>query len=392
MDYAKHLKPLKLGTLLMAVTLPSWAVVDSQGGPAVREINLQPPVTQIAREIYSIHNMMLFICLAIFIAVFGVMFYSILKHRKSLGHKAATFHESTTVEIVWTIIPFLIVIGMALPATKTVVAMKDTSNADLTIKVTGMQWEWGYDYLEGDGQGISFLSHLSTPREQVVNPDIKKDDNYLIEVDNPLVVPVNKKVRIITTANDVIHSWGVPAFGLKQDAIPGFVRDTWFKAEKIGTYRGQCVELCGKEHAFMPIVVNVVSDEDYKKWVDGKKKEMAAKADDPNKVWTIDELKQRGEKVYSSTCAACHQANGKGVPGSFPALDGSPVVNGPKAEQINVVLNGRHSGKFAAAMPAWKGTLSDTEIAAAITYTRNSWSNKAQENIVQPAEVAAAHK
>ncbi|HEV7617426.1 MAG TPA: cytochrome c oxidase subunit II [Burkholderiaceae bacterium] len=386
MKYAKRLQSLMLGALLLAAGMPTWAVVDSPGGPAVLQLNFQQPVTPIAAEIYQLHTWMLAICLAIFLAVFGVMFYSILKHRKSLGHKSASFHESTAVEIGWTVVPFIIVILMALPATKTVVAMKDTSNADITIKATGMQWKWGYDYLKGDGEGISFLSNLSTPREQVVDSTKIKNDNYLLEVDNPVVVPVNKKIRIVTTANDVIHSWGVPAFGVKQDAIPGFVRDTWFKAEKVGTYRGQCVELCGKEHAFMPIVVNVVSDDDYRKWVDGKKKEMTAKADDPNKTWTIDELKQRGEKVYAANCAVCHQANGKGVPNAFPALDGSPVVNGPKQEQINVVLNGRK------AMPPWKSVLSDTDIAAVITYTRNSWSNKAKENIVQPAEVLAARK
>lgn len=381
---------LVLGASLMATGLPAWAVKDSPGGPAVKQLNLQTPVTQIAEQIYSIHNLMLYICLAIFVAVFGVMFYSILKHRKSLGHKPATFHESVTVEILWTIVPFFIVIGMALPATKTVVAMKDTSNADITIKATGMQWKWGYDYLKGEGEGISFLSTLATPRSQVGAPGVAPTEarglNYLIEVDNEVVVPVNKKIRIITTANDVIHGWTIPAFGVKQDAIPGFVRDTWFKAEKIGVYRGQCVELCGKEHAFMPIVVNVVSDEDYTKWVDGKKKEMAAKADDPSKVWTVEELKQRGESVYTANCAACHQANGKGVPGSFAALDGSPIVAGDKAEQLKLVLNGKGG------MPAWKATLSDTEIAAVITYTRNSWSNKSAENIVQPAEVVAARK
>ena len=395
MKHAKRFNSFMLGASLLAASLPSWAVVngpavDSQGGPAIKQLNLQPPVTQIAEQIYSIHNLMLVICLVIFVAVFGVMFYSILKHRKSVGHKAATFHESTTVEIIWTIVPFIIVIAMALPATRTVVAMKDTSNADLTIKATGMQWKWGYDYLKGEGEGIAFLSTLSTPRTQVgapgVEPTEKRGDNYLLEVDNEVVVPVNKKVRIITTANDVIHAWTIPAFGVKQDAIPGFVRDTWFKAEKIGTYRGQCVELCGKEHAFMPIVVKVVSNEDYTKWVDGKKKEMAAKADDPSKVWTVDELKQRGEKVYASNCVTCHQATGKGVPGAFPALDGSPVVTGPKAAQLAIVLNGK------AGMPAWKGSLSDTEIAAVITYTRNNWSNKAAENIVQPAEVQAARK
>ncbi len=387
MKHVKRLQSLMLGASLLAAGLPAWAaVVDSQGGPAIRQINLQPPVTQIADQIYSLHTWMLIICLVIFVAVFGVMFYSIIKHRKSLGHKSASFHESTSVEIAWTVIPFLIVIGMALPATKTVVAMKDTSNADITIKATGMQWKWGYDYLKGEGQGIAFLSNLSTPREQITDPTITKNENYLIEVDNPVVVPVNKKIRIVTTANDVIHALSVPAFGVKQDAIPGFVRDTWFKAEKIGMYRGQCAELCGKEHAFMPIVVNVVSDEDYKKWVTGEKKKMAALADDPNKTWTIDEMTQRGEKVYGANCIACHQANGKGIPGAFPALDGSVIVNGPKAGQVDILLNGKN------AMPAWKAVLSDTDIAAVITYTRNAWSNKAKENIVQPAEILAARK
>jgi cytochrome c oxidase subunit 2 len=386
MNLAQRIQSLALGVSLAAAGSPTWAVTDSVGGPAIRQLNFQTPVTPIASQIYSLHTLMLAICLVIFFAVFGVMFYSILKHRKSLGHKSATFHESTTVEIAWTVVPFLIVIGMALPATKTVVAMKDTSNADITIKATGMQWKWGYDYLKGEGEGISFLSNLSTPREQVNDLSKPKNTEYLLEVDNEVVVPVNKKVRIVTTANDVIHAWAVPSFGVKQDAIPGFVRDTWFKAEKIGTYRGQCSELCGKEHAFMPIVVNVVSAEDYTKWVGGKKKEMAAKADDPNKVWTIDELKQRGEKVYAANCVACHQVTGKGVPGAFPALDGSGVVNGPRAAQINILLNGKN------VMPAWKAVLSDTEIAAVITYTRNSWSNKAAENIVQPAEVLAARK
>jgi cytochrome c oxidase subunit 2 len=386
MKHAKRLQSLMLGASLLAAGLPSWAVTDSPGGPAVRQLNFQQPVTQIAEQIYSLHTLMLVICLVIFVAVFGVMFYSIVKHRKSLGHKSAKFHESTAVEIAWTVVPFLIVIGMALPATKTVVAMKDTSNADITIKATGMQWKWGYDYLNGEGQGINFLSNLATPREQIVDSSVAKGTNYLIEVDNPVVVPVNKKIRIVLTANDVIHAWMIPAFGVKQDAIPGFVRDTWFKAEKIGTYRGQCAELCGKDHAFMPIVVEVVSEEDYKAWVDGKKKEMSANADDPNKTWTVDELVQRGEKVYTANCIACHQANGKGVPGAFPALDASPIVVGPKGPNIHIVMEGK------GAMPAWKPVLSDTEIAAVITYTRNHWSNKAAENIVQPAEVLAARK
>ena len=381
--------------LAVAASIPAMAAQEPviTGRPVEHQLNMQAPVTGIAAYIYSLHNWMLLICLIIFVGVFGVMFYSVFKHRKSLGHKPATFHESTTVEIAWTIIPFLIVIGMALPATHAVVQMKDTSNPDLTIKVTGMQWKWGYDYLKGEGEGISFLSNLATPRTQVGEPGVapteKRTENYLLEVDNPVVVPVGKKVRLVLTANDVIHSWTIPAFAVKQDAIPGFVRDTWFKAEQIGTYRGNCVELCGKEHAFMPIVVKVVSNEDYTAWVNGEKKRMAALADDPNKVWTIDELKTKGEKVYASNCVACHQANGQGVPGAFAPLVGSPVVLGHKAEQIAVLLNGKHSGKYPSAMPSWK-QLSDSEIASVITYTRNNWTNKADENIVQPSEVLAA--
>ncbi|MDP3842092.1 MAG: cytochrome c oxidase subunit II [Oxalobacteraceae bacterium] len=395
MTYAKRVQALMLG-LAISASIPALAAApEVTGRPVDYQLNLQPPVTRIASEIYDLHTWMMVVCMIIFVAVFGVMFYSVFKHRKSLGHKAATFHESTAVEIAWTVIPFLIVIGMALPATKTVVGMKDTSNADITIKATGMQWKWGYDYLNGEGKGISFLSNLATPRAQVGSPGVAptepRGENYLLEVDNEVVVPVNKKIRVVLTANDVIHAWMVPAFGVKQDAIPGFVRDTWFRSEQIGTFRGQCAELCGKEHAFMPIVVKVVSGEDYKTWVATKQKEMAALAEDPGKVWTIDELKIKGEKVYANNCAVCHQANGKGVPGAFAALDGSPIVNGPKADQIKVVLDGLKSGKFPSEMPGWK-QLSDSDIAAVISYTRNNWSNKAAENIVQPAEVLAARK
>lgn len=376
-------------TLAAAFAAFGGAAVAAEGGPQPLQINLQPPVTEIARQIYDLHSLMLIICLVIFVAVFGVMFYSIFAHRKSKGAKPATFHESTTVEIIWTIVPFLIVIGMALPATKTVVAMKDTSNADLTIKATGYQWKWGYDYLAGEGEGISFLSNLSTPRDEINNHDGQgkpKDDAYLMEVDQPLVVPVDKKVRIVTTASDVIHSWSVPAFGVKQDAIPGFVRDTWFKADKVGTYRGFCSELCGKEHAFMPIVVIVKSQPDYDAWVKTKLTEMQAKMDDPTKVWTKEDLVARGEKIFNGNCAACHQASGQGIPGAFPALVGSQVVLGPEAEQIHILLNGRN-GK----MPAWK-QLSDVEIASVITYTRNAWTNAGQgkDPVVQPSAVTAA--
>ena len=366
----------------LGITLAN-ASENMPGGPAVNQINFAAPATKIMEQIHGLHIMMLIICAAIFIGVFGVMFYSILKHRKSLGHKSASFHESTTVEIIWTVVPLLIVIGMALPATKTVVAMKDTTNSDITIKVTGYQWKWGYDYIKGEGEGINFLSTLSTSRE-AINNLAPKSNTYLMEVDNEMVVPVGKKIRMITTANDVIHSWTIPAFGVKQDAIPGFVRDTWFRADRIGTFRGQCSELCGAEHAFMPIVVKVVSAEDYTAWVAEKQKAMAAGGEDPSKVYTLEEQKVRGEKVYAANCAACHQPNGKGA-GSFPALDGSKVVNGPKAYQIQMVLNGKN------AMPKWAGVLSDGDIAAVITYERNAWSNHTGE-VIQTSDVAALHK
>lgn len=371
---------MALGAALF--TASAMAAGNLPGGPAVNQINLHPPVTAIAVEQQWLHNMMLVLCSVIFVGVFGVMFYSIIKHRKSKGAKSANFHESTTVEIIWTIVPFLIVIGMALPATKVVVAMKDTSAADLTIKATGYQWKWGYDYLKGEGEGIGLLSTLDVTQRQASDEGKPVGDDYLLKVDNPLVVPVDKKIRIVTTANDVIHAWMVPAFGVKQDAIPGFVRDTWFRATKTGDFYGQCAELCGKEHAYMPIHVKVVSAEAYSQWVDTKKKEAAAKADDPNKVWTLDDLVARGEKVYAANCAACHQANGKGA-GPIKALDGSPVVNTKEhAPQIAILLNGK------GAMPSWK-QLSDTELAAVITYTKNNWSNKTGE-LVQPSELKTA--
>ena len=366
---------------------PALAVNDLKGGPGVNQINLHEPVTRIAADQMWLHNFMLIVCLVIFVAVFGVMFYSIFKHRKSKGAVPAHFHESVAVEIAWTVVPFLIVIGMALPATKVVVAMKDTTNADLTIKATGYQWKWGYDYLKGEGEGIGFLSTLDSSQRQSSDSGAPEAvDNYLLKVDNPLVVPVDKKVRIITTANDVIHAWMVPAFGVKQDAIPGFVRDTWFKAEKVGDYYGQCAELCGKEHAYMPIHVKVLSASDYAAWVDGKKKEMAAKADDPSKVWEQAALVARGEKVYAANCAVCHKPDGKGA-GPIKALDGSAIVtDADKLKQIDVLLHGR----LDKGMPAWN-TLSDTEIAAVVTYTKNSWSNQTGQT-VQPAEVLAARK
>ena len=383
---SRRMSSLGLGAGAALFATAAQAVNDLPGGPAVNQINLHVPVTQIGVQQVWLHNFMLVVCLVIFVAVFGVMFYSVLKHRKSVGHKAANFHESVAVEIAWTVVPLLIVIAMGAMATRTVVAMKDTSNADLTIKATGMQWKWGYDYLKGEGEGINFLATLDvTHREMSNSGKPPPTDNYLLKVDNPLVVPVDRKVRIITTANDVIHAWMVPSLGVKQDAIPGFVRDTWFRADKTGDFYGQCAELCGKEHAYMPIHVKVVSQTDYATWVAGKKKEMAAAADDPAKEWKLEELVARGEKVYAANCAACHRADGKGA-GPIKALDGSAVVlNDPKA-QIQILLNGANNG----AMPAWR-SLSDTEIAAVITYTKNSWSNKTGK-LVQPAEIVAARK
>jgi cytochrome c oxidase subunit II len=387
---AMNLQTLKNAAFLalIAASHATFATGDMPGGPKVNQLDLHAPVTKIATDIQWLHNFMMIVCLVIFVAVFGVMFYSVFMHRKSKGAVPATFHESVAVEIAWTAIPMAIVIAMGWQATTTVVAMKDTTGADLTIKATGYQWKWGYDYLKGEGEGIAFYSTLSTPRDQITGK-APRTDTYLMEVDNEVVVPVNKKVRVVTTSNDVIHAWMVPSFAVKQDAIPGFVRDTWFKAEKIGTYRGQCAELCGKEHAFMPIVVKVVSAEDYTAWVDGKKKAMAALADDPNKTWDVAELKTKGEAVYKTNCVSCHQASGLGVAGAFPALDGDKIVNGPKADQIAVLLNGQGNGK----MPAWKA-LSDTEIAAVITYTRNAWGNagKGADPLVQPADVKAARK
>ena len=367
-------------------TSAALAVNDLPGGPAVNQLNLHPAVSPVAVEQAWLHWYIMIICIVIFVAVFGVMFYSIFKHRKSKGAKAASFHESVSVEIAWTVVPFIIVIAMALPATKSVVAMKDTTNADLTIKVTGYQWKWGYDYVRGEGEGIGFLSTLDpAQREMSDSGHPAPTDDYLLKVDHPLVVPVDKKVRIITTASDVIHAFFVPSLGIQESALPGFVRNTWFRAEKVGTYYGQCSQLCGKEHAYMPIQIKVVSQADYSAWVEAQKKALAALADDPAKEWKLEELQARGEKIFAANCVVCHGAQGQGGVGK--KLDGSPtVLDADKARQIGVLLNGQNNG----AMPAWK-QLSDTELAAVITYTKNSWTNKTGQ-IVQPAEVVAARK
>lgn len=373
-----------------AACFAAVSAVAYSGLALALEWNLRPAGSKIAEDIHSLHEYVMLLCTVIFVGVFAFMFYSVYAHRKSKGHKAAQFHENTTVEVLWTVIPAIILIIIAWPATRTVVAQKDTSNPDLTIKVTGYQWKWGYDYVKGEGEGISFVSTLSTPREQIEGK-APKGEHYLLEVDNELVVPVGKKIRMLTTAADVIHSWWMPSFGAKQDAIPGFIRDMWFRAEKTGTFRSQCVELCGKEHGFMPIVVRVVSQDEYSKWAGEKLKLAAAAADDPAKQYSIEELQKRGEQVYAKNCVACHQATGKGVPPAFPPLDGSKMVTGPKEAQIATLLNGVVKNGTPTAMAAFGKQLNDVELAAVITFTRNSWGNKSGE-AVQPAEVKALRK
>ena len=365
--------------LLSAGALLAWAAIAlAQNNPPATWW-FQDPVTEVARRQIDLHNYILLVCAVIFVGVFGVMFYSIFKHRKAAGHQAAQFHENTLVEVIWTVIPFLILLFMAYPATRTILLYKDASNAELTVKVTGYQWKWGYDYIQ---DGVSFYSNLATPLAQIDNRE-PKGPNYLLEVDNPMVVPVDTKVRVLITADDVLHAWWVPAFGVKQDAIPGFVRDTWFRAEQVGVYRGQCVELCGKEHGFMPVVVEVKSKPEYAAWMAAQKQKASAAADDPSKTWTMAELMSRGQAVYLANCAACHGPAGQGVPPAFPPLAGSKMVLGPKEAQMHLVLN----GKPGTAMASFK-QLSDVELAAVVTYTRNSFGNAAGE--AQPAAIKTA--
>jgi cytochrome c oxidase subunit 2 len=354
------------------------------GSAQAIEWYFQTPASKLAAEIDFLHQLVMWLIIVIFVGVFGAMFYACYAHRKSKGHKAEQFHENTVVEIIWTVVPAIILVAIAWPVTKVVIAQKDTSAADLTIKVTGYQWKWGYDYVKGEGEGISFLSTLTTPRAQIEGHE-PKGEHYLLEVDNELVVPIGKKVRVITTAADVVHSWWVPAFGAKQDAIPGFLRDLWFRPEKTGTFRSQCVELCGKEHGFMPIVVRVVSADDYTKWVAEYKQKAAKASADDTRTFQLPELMQRGEKVYAANCVVCHQANGRGTPPAFPPLAGSKLANGPKEGHMDIVLNGKPN----TAMQSFK-QLGNADMAAVITYERNSWGNKGGE--VQPAEVQARRK
>jgi len=386
------------GSNLVSLTAGLGAALAAGAAHAVAWY-FQSPASRMAETIDWLHQVIMWIILVIFVGVFGVMFYACFAHRKSVGHKAAQFHENTTVELLWTVIPAIVLVVIAWPVTKVVIAQKDTSAPDVTIKVTGYQWKWGYDYLRGEGEGISFVSTLATPREQIEGT-APKGENYLLEVDNELVVPVGKKIRVITTAADVIHAWWIPAFGAKQDAIPGFLRDTWFRAEQEGTFRGQCTELCGKEHGYMPIVVRAVKPDEYTKWVAQHQPKAAAKvaasaapgaaapaaAADDTKPLPVAELVSRGEKVYTANCVACHQATGKGLEAmKAPALAGNKLVTGAKQEPIDTVLNGRPN----TAMQPFK-QLSDAEIAAVLTYVRSSWGNKASD--VQPAEVKARRK
>src|SRR6185369_15803467 len=333
-------------------------------GPVAAEyaINLAPPATAIARQIYDLHTMVLWICFGIFLVVFLPMFYAIWRHRKSLGHKAHPFHEHPLLEIAWTVAPAVILVVMAIPTTKVVLAMKDTGASDLSIKVTGRQWKWEYEYL---GQDLKFISNSATPQTQIDN-QAPKGEHYLLEVDRPLVVPTGQKVRLVFTAEDVIHSWWVPALGVKQDAVPGFIRDAWFTVDKPGTYRGQCAELCGVGHGFMPIVVEAVPPAQYAAWMAEQKTQLAAARSSAQKEFTLAELVAQGEKVYVANCVPCHQANGAGIPGTFPALDGSPLVTGPANAHLERVFN----GKAGTAMQAFGKQLSDLEIAAVISYER----------------------
>ncbi len=344
-------------------------------------INLTRGVTDISNKVFDLHMLIFWICVVACVIVFAVLIYSIFTHRKSKGAVAAEFHESTTVEIIWTTIPFLVLVAMAVPATTTLLALEDTRDADMSIQVTGYQWKWKYDYLDDD---ISFFSVLTTPRDQIEG-DAPKDDTYLMDVDNPIVVPINKKIRFLITSNDVIHSWWVPDLGWKQDAVPGFINDAWTELTEPGTYRGKCAELCGKDHGFMPIVLVAKTQEDYDAWVEEQKGAAAAAADASTQTLTMDDLMARGEAAYNTSCAACHQANGAGIPGVFPAMTGSAITTGDVAAHIDIVVN----GKAGTAMQAFGEQLSAVDLAAIITYERNGLGNSVGD-MVQPADVVAA--
>jgi cytochrome c oxidase, subunit II len=344
-------------------------------------MNMPEGVTEISRATHQLHMTIVWICVAIGVVVYGVLIFSLIKYRKSKGAVPATFHHSTKAEIIWTAIPFLILIGMAIPATKVLTQVYDASESELDILITGYQWRWQYRYLTEEGEEVAFFSNLSTPDEQIYN-QVEKGENYLLEVDEPLVIPTNTKVRFLLTSADVIHSWWIPEFALKKDAIPGFINESWVKVEQPGVYRGQCTELCGQLHGFMPVVVNAVEPAEFEAWFAEKQAAAAAIAEMANQDWTLEQLVAEGQTVYTTFCVACHQANGQGLPPAFPALTGSPITTGPIEEHINIVLNGRPG----TAMAAYGGLLNPVQLAAVITFERNALGNSVGD-MVTPVEI-----
>lgn len=355
-------------------------LVTSSAAFADTTLNLTPGVSPISHDVYELHMTVFWICVVIGVLVFGAMFYSMFYHRKSRGAKAAEFHSHHWLEIGWTIVPILILVVMAIPATKVLLNMNNEDKEELTIKITGYQWKWHYEYLE---DGVSFFSNLATPLEQIYN-NAPKTKDYLSDVDHPLVVPIHKKIRFLITSNDVNHAWWVPDLGVKRDAIGGFINEAWTIIDKPGTYHGQCAELCGINHAFMPIVVVATTEQGYKDWV-AKQKGQATQGDaETSKNWTLPELMTQGEKVYSRICAACHQPSGMGLPPTFPALKGSKVATGPIAKHVETVMN----GVTGTAMQAFKSQLTDVELAAVITYERNAFGNNTG-TLIQPIQIKA---
>ena len=383
----------KLRHVLLRVTSAVSLFFASTLAFAEYGLNLPPPVTPIAREILTLHNAIMIVCAIIFVVVFGAMFYSVFAHRKSRGHKASDFDESMKVEMVWTIVPFLILVGMAIPSTATLLRMDDVTESDLTVKITGYQWKWHYEYMD---KGVSFFSVLATPREEIGRPMFSstgfkagdaKNADYLLQVDKPLVLPVDKKVRFLVTTNDVLHAWWVPQLGIKKDGIPGYINNMWARIEQEGTYRGQCAELCGQDHGFMPIVVNAVSEQDFNAWLEQEKTMMAAAAAGADREWAKAELLEKGKETYNKVCASCHQPNGQGIPGVFPAIAGSKVATGPLDEHLHLVM----AGKSGTAMAAFGPQLNDVQLAAVITYQRNAFGNNTGD-LVQPSQIKALRK